>query len=157
MRLCQEGNFPSMLLSNAARELLCAVACPLGAKCWMAIGRMVASADLHHRGETPAFAAVASIRPVPPSPCCTWSGVAVASRRCPCADVVGHAVGLEGVEDALNAFGVMRERFDETACYLRLIGSGRFACLTCEVTELYREFPYCYLVPTEMPDFRAAP
>jgi hypothetical protein len=45
------------------------VACPLGAKCWMTIGRMVARAIETIWGETPALSAVFSMRPVLPRPC----------------------------------------------------------------------------------------
>ena len=57
---------------------LCGAAWPPGAKCWTIMGRTVVSAACTTSGDTPACSAVFSIRPVPESPCCTWSGVAVA-------------------------------------------------------------------------------
>src|SRR5580693_1108976 len=47
---------------------LVGVACPLGAKCWMTMGRTVASAICTTCGETPVFSAVFSMSPVPLRP-----------------------------------------------------------------------------------------
>src|ERR1700678_4541499 len=50
----------------------------------------------------------------------------------PIGDVLGHSVVLEGVKDALNAFGMLSEGFDEASSYLGLVGSGRCSGLSGE-------------------------
>src|ERR1700761_1553992 len=50
----------------------------------------------------------------------------------PVADVLCHSVVLEGVENALNAFRMLGESFDETAGDLCLVRTGSGASLTGE-------------------------
>src|ERR1700733_6308563 len=42
----------------------------------------------------------------------------------PGVDVLGHAIVFEGIENALNAFRMLGDGFDEASGYLGLIGSG---------------------------------
>jgi len=46
--------------------------------------------------------------------------------------VSGHAVVFEGIEEALNAFRMLGEGFDEASGYLGLVGSGCLSGLSGE-------------------------
>ena len=46
--------------------------------------------------------------------------------------MLGHAVIFEGVEDALNAFRMLGEGFNEASGYLGMVGSGGLSGLSGE-------------------------
>jgi hypothetical protein len=46
--------------------------------------------------------------------------------------VLGHTIIFEGVEDSLNAFGMLGEGFDEASGDLRMVGSGGCSGLSGE-------------------------
>jgi hypothetical protein len=70
----------------------------------------------------------------------------------PVADVLGHSVVLEGVENALNTFGVLGERFNKTTCNFGLIGAGSGASLTSERLNHIHNSHVVHLAPQYMTD-----